>query len=61
MRSCRNHEEWVDLERFPNHQISTQGRVRNKKTGHVLKPMSDRYGYSFVSIGNVDNVYIQRR
>lgn len=58
------YEEWIDLypqlHHFPNHQISTCGRVRNKRTGHILKPFSDRYGYLRVSIGNTDNVYIHR-
>ena len=53
-------EMWVDLEDFPNHQISTAGRVRNKHTGYILRPFADRYGYLRLSIGNVDNVYIHR-
>ena len=53
-------ELWADIDRFPNHQVSTKGRIRNRKTGHVLKPFPDRYGYLRVSIGNVDNVYIHR-
>lgn len=53
-------EEWSDLHRFPNHQISTYGRVRNKRTGYILKPFADRYGYLRISIGSVDNVYIHR-
>lgn len=56
----REHEIWLDLERFPNHQISSHGRVRNKKTGHILKAFADRYGYLRLSIGNVDNVYIHK-
>lgn len=53
-------EVWVNLERFPKHQISTFGRIRNKCSGHILKPFLDRYGYLRVSIGNTDNVYIHR-
>lgn len=53
-------EHWVDLSRFPNHEISTHGRVRNKRTGHILTPFSDRYGYLRLSIGSTDNVYIHR-
>lgn len=51
-------ECWIDMDEFPNHQLSTHGRVRNKRTGHILKPFPDRYGYLRLSIGNVDNVYI---
>jgi hypothetical protein len=53
-------ERWVDLDDFPNHQVSTHGKVRNKKTGKHLKPFPDRYGYNRLSIGNTDNVYIHR-
>ena len=53
-------EDWADLLEFPNHQVSSYGRVRNKRTGHILKPFSDKYGYLRMSIGNVDNVYIHR-
>lgn len=53
-------EAWIDLKRFPNYQISTYGRIRNKRNDHILKPSSDRYGYLRVSIGNTDNVYIHR-
>lgn len=53
-------ECWIDMDRFLNHQLSTHGRVRNKKTGYILKPFPDRYGYLRLSIGNVDNVYIHQ-
>ena len=53
-------EEWLDLSRFPNYQVSSYGRIRNKRNGRILKPAQDRYGYLRVSIGNVDNVYIHR-
>lgn len=53
-------EQWVDIPDFPTHQVSTHGRVRNKYTGHILKPFVDRYGYFRLSLGNVDNVYIHR-
>lgn len=51
---------WIDIPQFPNHQGSSDGEIRNKHTGLILKPFSDRYGYLRVSIGNVDNVYIHR-
>ena len=53
-------ELWLDLVNFPNHQVSNHGRIRNKKNGHVLKPISDRYGYSRLSIGKVDNIAVHR-
>lgn len=62
-RFYNNWEEnecWVDLQQYPNHQISTYGRIRNKKNGHILKPHIDKYGYARLSIGNIDNICIHR-
>lgn len=53
-------EIWSDIDIFPKYQISTHGRVRNKRTGYVLKTFPDRYGYLRVSLGHVDNVYIHK-
>ena len=53
-------ELWADISWKPSHQISTKGRVRNSRTGYILKPFQDRYGYLRVSLGNYDNVYIHR-
>lgn len=53
-------EEWITVSRFPNYEVSSHGRVRNKRTGYVLKPFPDRYGYLRLSLGNVDNVPVHR-
>ena len=53
-------ERWADAPHHPNHQISSLGRVRHKKTKRTLKPFADRYGYLRVSLGNADNVYIHK-
>lgn len=54
-------EIWLDNPRwngyvFKNHQVSSHGRVRNRKRLNVLKPQIDKDGYERMSIGNVDNV-----
>lgn len=53
-------ELWADITWKPSHQISTKGRVRNSRTGYILTPFPDRYGYLRVSLGNYDNVYIHK-
>lgn len=53
-------ELWADIAWKPSHQISTKGRVRNSRTGYILKPFPDRYGYLRVSLGSYDNVYIHK-
>lgn len=42
-------EEWRQT-RFPNYSVSSFGRVRNDKTGRVLNPSIDMYGYPQVSL-----------
>lgn len=53
-------EIWRDNPRFPNHQVSSKGRVKNRKTGHILKPILNKDGYVVLSIGSVDNVPVHR-
>lgn len=53
-------EAWIDSPTYPNYQLSTRGRIKNKRTGHILKPSYDRYGYQKVSLGNTDNVQVHR-
>lgn len=45
---------WLDIENFPNYEVSSDGKVRNKKTGRILKPQLVK-GYERVvlSKGNV--------
>ena len=53
-------EIWLYEVGFPSHEISNYGRVKNKKTGYILKSFSDRHGYLRLSIGSVNNVYVHR-
>lgn len=43
-------EYWADLRDFPNHQISTYGRIRYKKTGRILKGYVNKDGYVAVQL-----------
>ena len=44
-------EEWSKIKRYPNYEISNEGRVRNKNTGHVLSPRTSN-GYHTVNLFN---------
>jgi hypothetical protein len=48
-------EEWLMVADFPNYEVSSQGRVRNVRTGKVLKPNYSVGGYATVSLGNSHN------
>lgn len=51
---------WMDIPSRPNYQANMLGQIRNKRTGHILKPSYDRYGYQKLSLGNADNVQVHR-
>lgn len=38
-------EHWKDIEGHPNHEVSDLGRVRNKKTGRIMKQFRGQNGY----------------
>lgn len=37
-------EHWADIEDFPQYEVSDEGRVRNKDTQRVLKPLDNKRG-----------------
>lgn len=41
-------EHWKLIEDYPNYEVSDMGRVRNTKTGRVLRPGRDKCGYRYV-------------
>lgn len=43
-------EEWKDIEETTDYEVSSFGRIRNKKRG-LLKPMKNSKGYYFVDLG----------
>lgn len=38
-------ELWLNIVDYPNYEVSSDGRVRNKHTGKFLKPRPDSQGY----------------
>ena len=43
-------EEFKPIERISGYSVSNFGKVRNNKTGRILKPAIDKHGYSTVYI-----------
>lgn len=41
-------KQWRLCKEAPNYEISDHGEVRNKKTGRILKPGTNAYGYGIV-------------
>ena len=45
-------EYWKDISNYDNYEVSTFGKVRNKKTGRILKS-SNTGGYYIVGLSNI--------
>jgi hypothetical protein len=43
-------ERWKVIEKYPQYEVSTMGRVRNIRTGYILKAYDDGYGYLRVKL-----------
>ena len=37
-------EQWLSVENFPEYEVSDLGRVRNKRTRRILKPLDNKRG-----------------
>ena len=45
-------ERWRNIEDYPNYRISSEGRIKNKTTGRILKPGTDRDGYKRIVLSD---------
>ncbi len=52
-------EEWRTIVEFPTYEVSNTGKVRNAKTGRVLKPGTSA-GYPMCNLYKNRKVYIPR-
>lgn len=43
-------EEWKEIEGFSNYSVSNQGKIKNIRTGKILKPCINSWGYSTVNL-----------
>lgn len=48
---------WKTLKDYPLYEINKFGQVKNKKTGHILKPKIDKYGYYVLGLYYNKNKY----
>ena len=56
-------EIWLPIEDYPNYEISSQGNVRNCRTGQKMQPWIPPNGYPTVKLRNVNgrrNHYVHR-
>ena len=45
-------EKWKQIKTHPNYEVSSEGRIRNRRTGHVLSCTRTGGGYLKVNLGN---------
>lgn len=48
-------EIWRSIDGYLNYQVSTHGRIRNSKTGRLLKPGINIHGYYYVNLCKKNN------
>ena len=53
-------ERWNPSKEFDNYEVSDEGRVRNKRTGRVLKTNQNNKGYETVSLSEGGKKYTKR-
>lgn len=49
-------EIWKTIEEYPNYEVSNMGKIRNKKTGRILKGKLDKQGYLQMHITNKEGI-----
>lgn len=50
MKHIRTLYDWKKIKDFENYEINQFGQIRNCKTGCILKPQKDKYGYLCVGL-----------
>lgn len=53
-------EEWRQCDKFNNYEVSSEGRVRNKKTGRIIKTSINERGYEYVCLRDNGLQYTRR-
>lgn len=53
-------EIWKPLKNFPSYEGSTEGRIRNIRTRHILTPVIDENGYAKVTLRKDNKQYTVR-
>lgn len=50
-----SNEIWKVIEDYPNYEVSTLGRVRNRETLKLMTPCKNKIGYMLVNLSTGDN------
>ena len=53
-------EKWVPINDFPEYEVSDEGRIRNIKTGRIMKSSVNSRGYSQVCLRSNKQQYTKR-
>ena len=53
-------EWWLQLKDFPDYDVSNEGRIRNRRSGRILKPQQNDRGYEQISIRKNNKYHNQR-
>ena len=53
-------ELWLPVKGFPRYEVSSEGRIRNVKTGRIMKLQDNTRGYKQVCLRDESGQHIQR-
>lgn len=53
-------KEWKKIPKYPRYSASSDGEIRNDKTGRILKQNNHRCGYKQLSVGRGTMEYVHR-
>lgn len=53
-------EMWAKIDGFPNYDVSDYGRVRNHRTGRIMKTSIDNNGYVVVCLSKYGKQYLKK-
>ena len=53
-------KEWRTIPQYPKYSASSEGEIRNDKTGRILKQEKHRCGYRQLSVGKGNQEYVHR-
>ncbi len=56
----KHSEQWASIDGYKNYQVSWWGRVRNSKTGRILKPQAGGHGYKHFNLSRDGKSKIHR-
>lgn len=50
-------KEWKTIPEYPMYEVSSEGEIRNRKTGRILKTQIDVHGYKRMTVRKINSKF----